>query len=482
MSKQVVAKAVGWQSFEVATQIGLYLAYIGVTARYLSEADFGVFAIVQGCTAASVLVVQGTFGAALVQVFEVNRRQMTGALQLSCLTGLTIFGLMWFASQLIESCFMIEGVRDLLRFSALQVIFLSVSNICLYALHIRMEFKNLALTSILSNVCGYSLGIAFALNSLGVWALVLGTVTISGMKALTYLWISRRSFLVGIYISHAISLIRFGSHMLLLGVVNYLTSSGYVLFLSRFMTVESLGTFERATQLRLLPATALGQVVDSVSYPLLAKYKEDKNTFRQSFEYFLACVSDFTLPVTMFLCYFSSELVFFLMGSGWSNLVQPLQLLFLTLPLLASGRLVDVASRATNNLMANLQRKLVFLFSLVFLALFLVPTFSFKGAALSFLLASIFSFILSIRLAAKITVVSEFQILRRCYLSGFKSVVVCTIALVSIEAVSYFYSLGDIFVFVASAIGVIVWVSWGVMIQPEVLGRDLAKLISRGGV
>src|SRR6202049_4068366 len=95
------------------------------------------------------------------------------------------------------------------------------------------------------------------------------------------------------------------------------------------------------------PAVILGQVLDKVLFPVMAKMQERSDHLQVTYRRSIALVDLVILPTSVFFLVLAPELIAVLLGPDWDQVVLPFQILAVGMIFRASYKISDVLVRAT---------------------------------------------------------------------------------------------------------------------------------------
>src|SRR5690606_13071767 len=80
-----------WQTLQIVVQVVTQFAYIGIMARLLTKADFGLMALANGCIGLGMIFSNSGMGSALIQQKNATQKHMNAALHGSFIISLVVF-------------------------------------------------------------------------------------------------------------------------------------------------------------------------------------------------------------------------------------------------------------------------------------------------------------------------------------------------------------------------------------------------------
>jgi PST family polysaccharide transporter len=312
-----VARSALWSSLENGGLALISFATLVIYSRFLSAADFGVFSIALAVVELLGLLVSMLFHDALVQRREVTALHFDSAFTVSIGLGLLLFG----ACALLAPAFSVlvgnPAAAGVLAWTALCFPFTALSA-TLVAEHRReLEFRALAVRSLVGRLSGALVGIALVVLGAGIWGLVAQQVLIALMGSLV-LWFKARSRpRLRCGAREVRELLGFGAYsigglFLTFAVKRLFVVVAGVLLGSELAGYLNLG-FRAVDVLWAIAATSVTQV----ALPVLSRLQADRPrltaTYREASEF--ACLALY--PCFVGLAVVAPEVVELLFGRSW---------------------------------------------------------------------------------------------------------------------------------------------------------------------
>lgn len=348
------------------------------------------------------IFVQGGMGTALIQKKNINDNYINAALQTSLLFGIVLFGVFFLLAPLLSSFYGDYRLNSIIKVISVNFILLAISNISINLLHKKFKFKNTALITIVSLLLGYMTGIYLALNDFGVWSLIVATLLTSFIKTIGCFMYAPFKVSNKFHYKEAKELFGFGSGMMLLAISNYFSNNGLNLIFGKIFTPGVLGIFERTSLLKTLPSQFLGNIIDKVMFPVMAEIQDQENKLITMFTFGMGLSNSLMIPMSIFLIFYSPEIVGILMGEEWSDAVLPLQIMFVVLPFSNAGRMADSIIRAKGLVYKNVTRKYIFTALIISLSSTLGYFYGIIGAAIGISVSYIVNYIMMIVLVRNV--------------------------------------------------------------------------------
>jgi len=297
-----------------------------VLARLLTPDDFGLIGMITVFIAISTAFVDSGFASALIQKKDTDTEDYSTAFYINIVLSLVFFIILFFSAPLIADFYHQPPLVDLLRVAGL-VLALNAFNIVQSAkLRKELNFKLLSQASILSAFIGCSIGIIAAFCGLGVWSLVIQTLTI-GLSRSILLWVltqwkpqlilSKQSFK---------ELFGFGSMVLLTSLMDTISTNLIALIIGRFFPPKTLGQYTQARTLEGVPNQTLVNVVNQVTYPIYSQLQNDHMKMKVGVRKSLKSLVYINFPLMVLLIIIAGPLFRLLYTDKWIGAVPYFQI------------------------------------------------------------------------------------------------------------------------------------------------------------
>lgn len=172
------------------------------------------------------------------------------------------------------------------------------------------------------------------------------------------------------------------------GFLNYIFHHIDDILVGRIMGTESLGIYQVAYSLAILPITEIAEVFSRVTFPVFTKIAMDSLRLKAAFIKTMLAISFLTIPFGIILFLFSKEIILITLGEKWLGASQ-------ILPILGMFGVIRAISGSSSSLFLAVGKQkyvtVVTFASTLFLLILIVPLifkFGLLGAAYSALAAA----------------------------------------------------------------------------------------------
>ena len=377
-------------------------AYFAVMNRLLGLGAMGVFAILNSFMNIGNILGDGGMGDALLQRKEIEKQHINAAFWSSMLVSGILYVILFFIAPWVAEFYHEPELNLSLRLFGIVFLFAGMYSAPLNVLQRRFSFKKIFLGDgvclLLSNV----LGIFWAWKGAGVMSLVYSQLFYFGTKLIVFWYYAPVPLKAGYAKRHWKDLIGYGSGLTLIRVNNYIMNFGIILEVGKLVEKKLLGIFDRTYRIMNIPQRLLYDMVQRVMMPaMVRKTGGQKGTF-PIFYKTLSLMNTVFIPFTLFLIFFSKQIVLIQLGEkGVKDGVLLMQIFFLSLPMRMAASLGDTLMRVHGLIKQNLYRKVQNSIAVIILIYFGYKWMGITGVGWAVFGSTVISYLLMILVVRK---------------------------------------------------------------------------------
>ncbi len=390
-----------WVAWGSGIMALLKVVVLVLLTRLLSPADFGVVSAALIVIVFALTFSQLGLGPALVQRPELRPEHISTAFYASSFFGILAGATIWLVAPLVAQFFRMDGLAPVVRVLAFLFPIMGFSAVAESLLQRELRFRLLANADVVTYGVGYGSGIVLALLGWGMWSLVVAHLVQSVLRAGIVLIaeppkLEPRPTTTAFY-----ELMGYGMGQSAGRIGVFLANQADNAVVGRFLGAVALGLYSRAYQLMAVPTLLLGDVLDRVLFPTMARVQDDPRRLASGYLQGTAVVALLTLPAGIVAAVLAPELVLVAFGSKWADLIPPFQVLALGMMFRTSYRMSDSLSRATGKVYRRAWRQWLYA-ALVFLGAWVGHFWGVTGVAMGVLVALFVNYLLMAQLSLSV--------------------------------------------------------------------------------
>jgi PST family polysaccharide transporter len=300
-----------------------------VLARALAPEEYGLIAMATVVTGFAGIFMDGGLGLASVQRTNLRKDQMNALFWINVAIGLVLTVILAAVSPLVASFFNEPRLVWVTCALSLNFIINSLAIQPTAMLHRNMKFLAMARVELLSMAVGIIVAIVMAYSGLGYWALV--GMPLGQAVANVILSFREARWRPGMpaTASGLRETLKFGFDVLGFNILIYACRKGDNLLIGWYWGALSLGLYDKAYGLLLLPLSQINGPICRVTLPVMARAKNSPDELRTYVADMMFCIASIGTIVVAGLFLFSEQVVAILLGKAWMEAVPVFQALSL---------------------------------------------------------------------------------------------------------------------------------------------------------
>lgn len=391
-----------WGAIEKVTNMGTHFIVTLLLARLLCPEDYGIIAMLTVFIAISQQIIECGFSNALIRKQDCSTVDYSTAFFFNISISIAIYLVLFLCAPLLASFYDMPLITDVLRVYGITLI-LDSFRLVQYSMLVKgLEFKNIAKISSISVAVSGVVGIVAAYLGLGVWALVIQTIS-NSLLYLILVFLSIRWIPILVFSKESFKYLwGFGSKMLLTGIISSIYSNIYSLVIGKVYSSKELGIFNRGQNTASIIPGVVQSVFNRNSLPILSELQNDNEKLISVYRKFISIVSFITFPCVLLLCVLAKPFVYAILTEKWAEAIVYIQIFSITAILAPANfinlNLLQVKGRTDLTLKAEIIKK-----SIGLIMVFALMSFGPLVLAIGSSLFNIFTYSINLYYAKKLT-------------------------------------------------------------------------------
>jgi len=316
-----------WNLFERSyNQLIRFILNI-ILARLLFPSDYGMIGMITIFLAISQSFIEGGFVNALIQKQDRTENDFSTAFYFNIFVSLLFYLIFFLIAPLVSQFYNVPKLTNIMRVITISIIFNSLSIVPRSKLAIKLDFKKQAKATTAAITISGLLSIYLAKIGLGVWTLVVQTITLAFLNSLFLFILVKWKPRLLFSLKNFKDLFGFGSKLLIANLIDRLFRNIYYLVIGKFYTTDQLGNFTRAEQFSQIPVTNIAGVINSVTFPGMCELQDNTLMLKKNYIRNIKFAAFISFPVLLFLAFFAKPIILFTLTEKWIDVAPLLTLL-----------------------------------------------------------------------------------------------------------------------------------------------------------
>jgi teichuronic acid exporter len=326
--KEKSIKSVKWAYSSIMLPLIISPVMTVVVAALLGPRVYGIVAIASLMVSLVDIVKDHALMRAFIQSEGDERSLFNQVFWLSLGYGIVFYVAVFIGAPLIADLFHSKESIVVIRVLGLQII---LSSLCTAqnGIVVRMiDFKKRFKIDVLPNLTLLCVAIPLAFSSMGVWALVIGYLSSSLVRAIVVWCLVPVRPRLELDVADLKKMALFGFFCSAEALLAWFFMWGDRIIVGHFLDVKLLGIYTLASMVVGMAFTVMLAPVTSMSYPVFCRIKDDKTQFLETIYRLLQMVGLLTFPMGVLMAV-AAGIFSAILGEKWTGIATPLGILAL---------------------------------------------------------------------------------------------------------------------------------------------------------
>lgn len=302
-----------------------------VLARLLGPSEFGLVAMVLSVYGLGEVVRDFGLSTASLQAKEITKAQVSNLFWLNLCLGCSLAGIAYYLADSLAVFFDRNELVDIGHLMCLMFIFNGISAQYKAQLNRKLKFLQMTMADVAGAYGGVLAGMFFAYYGFGYWAIVVQQLTQFFIQMVLYVYFGKWLPNLPDLNAPMKHFFTFGWNLMAAQILNYLTRSFPSILIGNKFGAVSLGLYDRAFQILMLPLNQLNAPSSSVAIPILSRLNHEDEIKYNKFIVFGQNVMVHIVVFFLALAATQTEnLVIKILGDEWVGLVPVFRYLSLS--------------------------------------------------------------------------------------------------------------------------------------------------------
>ena len=325
--KEKTAKSIAWGAINNGTTQVLNLIFGIVLARNLSEADYGIVALITIFTTLAGCLQSAGFSQALANLKPPTFRDYNAVCWFNILAGFSMYAILFLCAPLIAFFFKQPLLTDVSRLAFLAIPLSALGIVPNAKLWIELRNRELAIAAIVSLLLSGSTGMWLAFHDYGYWSLVWQQIIFIGSSTLIKYGFTRWMPKLPVDFTPVKQMYGFSSKLLLTNILTVVSQNVQTFIFGKLLPINTVGQFSQANKWNTMGHSCISNTMAQVAQPVLTNADNEEGRQERVFRKMLRFTSLICFPLMFGLALVAHEFIIVTIGTKWEPSVILLQLL-----------------------------------------------------------------------------------------------------------------------------------------------------------
>lgn len=351
--KKDLINGFAWSAVEKYSSLILNIGISMVLARLLSPQEYGVVSIATVLISFLSIFATMGIGPAIIQRKDLTQSDLDNLFTFSLLIGLVLSVLLFASANVVADYYKEDSLSNVCKILSINLFF-SAANMVPNTLMVKnLKFKAIAKRTLILLAISAPFSIIIAFYGYGYYSLLISPIVTSiGI----YIY-NRKYYPCKISKSFTIKPIRsifsYSMYQFLFEFINFFSRNIDKLIIGKFISVSSLGYYDKSYRLMLLPLNNITSVIGPVIQPVLSNIQNERQDIAAKYLKIIFITALLSFPLGIYLYFSAFELIHLFYGNQWDAAIPCFKILALSIPLqviLCTSGSIFQAANATKSL------------------------------------------------------------------------------------------------------------------------------------
>lgn len=298
-----------------------------VLARLLTPGDFGCISMILIFVAVSQTLIDGGFGAALIQKIDATQRDYSTIFYWNALFSVGLYLIIYASAPSVSTFFRMPLLEDMLRVLGIVIIINSLSLVQRTILRKAINFKVIAIVDIISYSASAVIAIYLAHRDFGAWSIVGMQLSIASISTILLWVLSKWRPSLTFSFNSLKSLFSYGGFLLIASIMQDVCTHIQGVVIGRRFSAAETGLYSQAKKMDEVASMTLPAVFCQVLFPIYSEKQNNISELRSMLSQNMKMISFIIFPLMMLLIIVAKPLFILLYGNQWIDAVPYFQIL-----------------------------------------------------------------------------------------------------------------------------------------------------------
>lgn len=296
-------------------------------ARKLMPEDYGLINMLAIFNVLSLVLVDSGFGQALIQKKNVSSIDYSSVFYFNIVFSLCIYIALYLLAPFIADFYHTPKLILIAKVSFLLIPINSLAIVQHTILTKELKVKKIALVTVISSLFSGAIGLFFAYNNYGVWALVAQTLSMYLIRVIILWLVSDWRPICAFSFNSIKSIFSFSMNLLGVYFSAAIFNNIYVVLIGRYFNINDVGYYNQAQRLEQTATSSLNSAIQAVTFPAFSKIQSDKKKLLNVYKRIITFALFINFPIMLGLVIPAADIVKILLSEKWLPCVPYFRLL-----------------------------------------------------------------------------------------------------------------------------------------------------------
>ena len=325
--KEKTSKGLFWGAVSHGTTQVLNLLFGIFLARKLTQADYGILAIISIFTLVAGSIQSAGFSQALANMKKPSHRDYNAVFWFNILAGGILYVILFCCAPLIALFFHQPVLVEVSRFTFLALLISAFGIVPNAYLWINLRNRELAIANFWGLVISGCTGIWMAYHDFAYWSLAWQQVIYITVVNIIRYYYTRWTPTLPVDFSPIRGMLRFSTKVLATNILNNINQNVLTFVFGRIFHINTVGVYNQANKWNTTGSSFISNTINQVAQPVLTAVNDDEQREQRVFRKMTRFTAFLSFPAMFGLAMVANEFIVITITDYWVSCVPLLQIL-----------------------------------------------------------------------------------------------------------------------------------------------------------
>lgn len=316
----------------IAKYSGIVVSFVvtAILSRILTPDDYGIVAISMVFIMFFNILSDIGIGPAIIQNKTLTREDLDNIFSYTVYSGFVLGIVFFLCSPLISDYYNNPILKNICRILSLSILFSCINITPTNLLYKEKNFRYIAFSTLVVQIFLGIISIVFAYYDWGVYALLISPTVTPLLLFLIYNARWKLKFRIACRFDSMRKILSFSSYQFLFNIVNYFSRNTDKLLIGRYISLASLGQYEKSYRMMMLPLQNITFVITPVMHPVFSEMQDSLQLMASKYCKVINLLAYIGFPLSAFFYFTADPMIDLIFGNQWKEAIPPFRILSLS--------------------------------------------------------------------------------------------------------------------------------------------------------
>ncbi|WP_158624851.1 lipopolysaccharide biosynthesis protein [Gynurincola endophyticus] len=387
-------RGIKWSLLDQISKQFVTILLSAILSRLILPNEFGILGMVTIAVGFLQILRDAGLGASVIFKKEITNTELNSIFWVNVILGTFCAAVLFMSADFLAAYYEEDILSGIVKVISVTFIIGGAGIVPEALIQKRLDFKSYFFRNLVVSILSGAVGIYFAYLNYGVWALVIQQIVMISLNTIVNFYIAKWKPALELNLNVLKPHLKYSLPLLGDNSLNYWVRNLDNLLIAKTLGATSLGLYNRAYSLMMLPIRQISATFTRVLFPSFSIIQDNHPLIWSQYGKLISVIATVTFPLMLLLGIYAHPIIRVLYGENWLGIVPIFQVLCALGALQAIGTLSGAIYNAIGKTALMFKIGLVVKTFLIISFLIGINLGGIMGLVWAYLIASTFGFII----------------------------------------------------------------------------------------